>query len=168
MMPKGRKATLSSASRSSSGMSADAGGSLSRSPILTRYDGVTDSAIVSPTASWKPSSLVSLELNGTRNVGRLREGDFTQNLVGTRLRVNVSPDLQVNSYLQYDNESDTFGTNTRLRWTFSPLGDVFVVYNHNVARDIAAADVPANSIDRRRWSFLSNELLVKVQYAFRY
>ena len=82
--------------------------------------------------------------------------------------MNVSPDLQLDSYLQYDNETDTFGTNTRLRWTFSPLGDLFVVYNHNVARDVASGDVPATSIDRRRWSFLSNELLVKLQYAFRY
>ena len=120
------------------------------------------------TASWKPSPLFIVELNGTRNTGRLAEGDFTQEVVGTRFRVNFSPDLQVNSYLQYDNETDTFGTNTRLRWTFSPSGDVFVVYNYNVARDIAAGDVPATSIGRRPWGFLSSELLVKVQYAFRY
>lgn len=54
-MPKGKKAILSSASRSRSGMSAEAGGSLSSSPIFTRYAGVTERAIVSPTASWKPS-----------------------------------------------------------------------------------------------------------------
>jgi len=120
------------------------------------------------TASWKPSPLFIVELNATRNTGRLAEGDFTQEVVGTRFRVNFSPDLQLNSYLQYDNESDTFGTNTRLRWTFSPLGDLFVVYNHNVARELVAGDVPGTSIDRRRWGFLSNELLVKLQYAFRY
>ena len=120
------------------------------------------------TASWKPSPLFIVELNGTHNTGRLAEGDFTQDVVGTRFRLNFSPDLQLNSYLQYDNETDTFGTNTRLRWTFSPLGDVFVVYNHNIARDIATGDVSGMSLDRRRWGFLSNELLVKVQYAFRY
>jgi hypothetical protein len=123
---------------------------------------------LSLTASWKPSPLFIVELNGTRNTGRLPEGDFTQEVVGTRFRVNFSPDLQLNSYLQYDNESDTFGTNTRFRWTFSPLGDLFVVYNHNVARELVAGDVPATSVDRRRWGFLSNELLIKVQYAFRY
>ena len=26
----------------------------------------------------------------------------------------------------------SFGTNTRLRWTFNPLGELFVVYNHNL------------------------------------
>jgi hypothetical protein len=123
---------------------------------------------VSLTASWKPSPLFIVELNGTHNTGRLAEGDFTQEVVGTRFRVNVSPDLQVNSYLQYDNVSDGFGTNTRLRWTFSPLGELFVVYNHNMARELVAGDVPGTTIDRRRWGFASNELLVKLQYAFRY
>jgi hypothetical protein len=139
------------------------------------YTGRLDELIL--TAAWKPSSLFIVELNGTRNVGRLREGDFTQDLVGTRLRVNVSPDLQVNSYLQYDNTSDSFGTNTRLRWTFSPLGDLFVVYNHNLRHDIDPATGlplagglqtdPTRRVDRR-WGFASNQLLVKLQYAFRY
>ena len=123
---------------------------------------------LSLTASWKPSPLFILELNGTRNTGRLTEGNFTQEVVGTRFRVNISPDLQVNSYLQYDNGSEDFGTNTRLRWTFSPLGELFVVYNHNLARTLVAGDVPGRFDDRRRWGLASNELLVKLQYAFRY
>lgn len=123
---------------------------------------------LSLTASWKPSPLFIVELNGTRNSARLAEGDFTQEVVGTRFRMNFSPDLQLNSYLQYDNGSDDFGTNTRLRWTFSPLGELFVVYNHNLARDLVAGDAPGSSLERRRWGFASNELLVKLQYAFRY
>jgi len=123
---------------------------------------------VSLTASWKPSPLFIVELNGTRNTGRLAEGDFTQEVIGTRFRVNVSPDLQVNSYLQYDNVTDGFGTNTRLRWTFSPLGDLFVVYNHNLVREPGAGDVPSTANGQRGWGFASNELLVKLQYAFRY
>jgi hypothetical protein len=82
--------------------------------------------------------------------------------------VNVSPDLQLNSYVQYDNGSESFGTNTRLRWTFSPLGELFVVYNHNVAHELFSGTPPGSAIDRRRWTFASNELLVKLQYAFRY
>jgi len=114
------------------------------------------------TAAWKPSALFIVELNGTRNVGRLDDGRFTQNVIGTRLRANVSPDLQINSYLQYDNETGTFGTNTRLRWTFSPLGELFLVYNHNV-------DDLRDALDRHRaWQFASNQLLIKAQYTFRY
>ena len=110
------------------------------------------------TAAWKPSALFITEFNATRNVGRLAEGNFTQQVVGTRLRVNVSPDLQFNSYVQYDNESHGFGTNTRLRWTFTPTGDLFVVYNHNLRTlDPLTRD--------RQLRFTSNQLLVKLQYA---
>jgi endoglucanase len=113
------------------------------------------------TGGWRPSALVIVEFTGERDVGRMPEGSFAQDLVGTRLRVNVSPDLQLSSFLQYDTESQSFGTNTRLRWTFHPLGDLFVVYNHNLrTRDPVTL--------RRELVFASNQLLVKVQYAFRY
>ena len=95
-------------------------------------------------------------------MGRLAEGNFTQQVVGTRVRLNVSSDLQFNSYLQYDNGTDSFGTNTRVRWTFSPMGELFVVYNHNLRELIRSPGVP------REWRFDSNQLLVKLQYAFRY
>jgi hypothetical protein len=45
-----------------------------------------------------------------------------------------------------------------LRWTFDPLGDLFIVYNHNLIR--RASD--------NRWEFVSNELPVKIQYAWRF
>ena len=94
-------------------------------------------------------------------VGRMPEGDFTQNLVGTRLRLNVSPDLQLTNFVQYDTEAHSVGTNTRLRWTFRPLGDLFVVYNHNLrTRDPATL--------QRQLAFASDQLLVKLQYVFRY
>lgn len=127
------------------------------------------------TSAWRPTPVFNLEFNATRNVGRLREGAFTQTLVGSRVKVNLSPNLQFNSYAQYDNQSDTFGANTRMRWTFSPLGDLFVVYNHNLRHDLdPATGLPITSpsaLDPRvdgRWGLASNQLLVKVQYAWRY
>jgi hypothetical protein len=117
------------------------------------YDGtlhqVTVRALLRPSAMW------TLELAAERNVGSLSAGDFTRDLVSARLQANISPDLQVNGFVQYDNESRTVGANTRLRWTFHPLGDVFVVYNHNLE----------DWMDR--WRLDSNQLLVKLQYALR-
>jgi hypothetical protein len=124
------------------------------------YSGTLDEFIA--TASWKPSALFIVEFNATRNVGRLAEGQFTQQVVGTRARVNVSPDLQFNTYMQYDNTTDSFGSNTRVRWTFSPLGELFVVYNHNIRELNPMPGTP------RQWRFDSNQLLVKLQYAWRY
>ena len=124
------------------------------------YSGTLDEFIA--TASWKPSALFIMEFNATRNVGRLAQGSFTQQVIGTRARLNVSPDLQFNSYLQYDNTTDSFGSNTRARWTFSPSGELFVVYNHNIRELLPTPGVP------REWRFDSNQLLVKVQYDWRY
>ena len=104
---------------------------------------------------WNPTALFTVEFNAERNVGRLRTGRFTQDLVGTRLRVNVSPDLSIASYAQYDTDSKSVGINSRLRWTFLPVADLFVVYNHNVR----------SLLDR--WELESNQLLVKLQYAWR-
>jgi hypothetical protein len=56
---------------------------------------------------------------------------------------------------EYDTDSDSLGVNTRLRWTFTPAADLFVVYNHNVQ----------DALDR--WRLASNQLLVKLQYAWR-
>ncbi|HYU80787.1 MAG TPA: DUF5916 domain-containing protein [Vicinamibacterales bacterium] len=109
------------------------------------------------TGAWNPTPVLTIEFTGERDVGReLSAGDFTQTVVGTRARINFSPDLNVASYVQYDTETESIGVNTRLRWTFRPVGDLFIVYNHNV-RDI---------LDR--WQLDSNQLLVKLQYAFRY
>ena len=77
-------------------------------------------------------------------------------MTGVRVNVNVSPHLQESSYVQFDTTSASLGTNSRLRWTLTPVADLFMIYNHNLR------NVP------ERWQFDSNELLVKFEYAFRY
>ena len=118
------------------------------------YGGKLDQVVWN--GAWNPTALFTVELTGERDMGRLPTGDFTTTLVGNRLRINLSPDLSIASYVQYDTESESIGTNTRLRWTFRPVADLFIVYNHNV-RSI---------LDR--WQLDSNQLLVKLQYALRY
>lgn len=123
------------------------------------YDGHLDQYEI--TGSWKPSDLLIMEFSGEHNVGRMPGGSFAQDLAAMRLQLNVSPDLQLTGFLQYDNVSNSFGANTRLRWTFYPPGDLFVVYNHNLrTRDPVTF--------ARELAFASNQLLVKLQYAFRY
>ena len=124
------------------------------------YNGDLDQLIW--TGAWNPTALVTIEFTGERNVGRLETGRFTQTLVGNRLRINISPDLSIASYVQYDTDSDSVGVNTRLRWTFSPAGDLFVVYNHNVrdlARSLAARLEPAAGQTPIRTSLLGRPRL---------
>jgi hypothetical protein len=117
------------------------------------YSGSIDQIVW--TGAWNPTALFTVEFSGERNMGRLPEGDFNQTLVGTRLRINVSPNLSIAGYVQYDTISDSVGVNTRLRWTLRPEADLFVVYNHNIR----------SVVDR--WQLDSNQLVMKMQYAFR-
>lgn len=117
------------------------------------YNGTIDQVVW--TGAWNPTALVTLEFTGERNMARLPVGDFNQTLVGNRLRVNISPNLSIASYVQYDDVSDSVGVNARLRWTFRPEADLFVVYNHNVR----------SLMDR--WQRDSSQLVMKVQYAWR-
>jgi hypothetical protein len=104
---------------------------------------------------WNPTPLFTVEFDGERNIGRLTAGGFRQTLVGTRLRMNVSADLSISSYGQYDTDTDSVGINTRLRWTLLPVAELFLVYNHNVR----------SLLDR--WQLDSNQLLIKLQYTWR-
>ena len=95
-----------------------------------------------------------IEVPGGDSLGSLR---IKEDLLSLRLEINVSSDLQFASVTQYDTESRELGSNNRLRWTFSPQGDLFVVYNHNAVRG------PDN-----RWGFRSNQIPVKIQYTWRF
>jgi Domain of unknown function (DUF5916) len=117
------------------------------------YDG-TLSHIVAQ-SFWNPSGLIVFELNLENDVGHLTVGDFTENLIGARIRFNLSPNLQVSSFLQYDSQSKRYGSNTRMIWNIRPNIDLFVIYNHNFVEILD------------HWLTESNQLLVKFQYTFR-
>ncbi|MFQ5689393.1 MAG: DUF5916 domain-containing protein [Gemmatimonadota bacterium] len=106
---------------------------------------------------WTPVRLFTLELSTETDIGRLPEGNFTENLFQGRIRMNFSPDLELSSFIQYDNTSDILGSNTRLRWTFRPVGDLFVVYNQSV-RDTGTGGL----------GFDSNQLIIKITYEVRF
>ncbi|RKY81482.1 hypothetical protein DRQ07_03940 [candidate division KSB1 bacterium] len=118
------------------------------------YTGTLDQ--IQLTMSLNPSPVVNAGLSGEFNFGRLKEGNFKQQLFAFRLMINFSPDLQLSGFLQYDNESETVGLNSKLRWIFSPLGDLFIVYNHNLAKSVT-----------ERWYRDSNQLLIKLRYGIR-
>ncbi len=107
--------------------------------------------------NWNPLALLGFELSALRNIGRLPFGDFDQTLAGLRVRFNITSDLQINSYLQYDTVSRNMGLNARIHWIFSPLGDVFLVINHNTFNDMTQSN----------WVLQNQQILLKVRYNFR-
>ncbi len=108
---------------------------------------------------FKPHSVLSLQLTGERNEAKLPEGDFTQYLYGLRSELKPTPNFQLSNFLQYDNESRSMGSSSRLRWTFHPQGDLFVTFNQNLVKTFTDP--------KDRFVFLTDELIVKLQYAFR-
>ncbi len=104
-----------------------------------------------------PSDLLNFEISGTRNEGEVSTGEILQQVVGARVRMNFSPDLQLSALGQYQRESDSFGMNSRLRWTFDPKGDLFVIYNYNALDD-----------DLNGWMLDSTLLRLKLQYALQF
>ncbi len=107
----------------------------------------------------KPHPVFSLQLTGERNAAQLSEDDFTQYLYGLRSEIKPSPELQFSNFLQYDNESRSLGSSSRLRWTFHPQGDMFVTFNQNLEKSFGGTD--------ENFKFLTDDLRLKLQYTFR-
>ncbi|WP_276390066.1 carbohydrate binding family 9 domain-containing protein [Eudoraea chungangensis] len=118
------------------------------------YDGTLQEMEVQ--VNWNPLALLGFELNALRNTAELPFGNFEQTLAGLRVRFNITSDLQINSYLQYDTVSRNMGLNARIHWIFSPLGDVFLVINHNTFNDLTES-----------WVLQNQQILLKIRYNFR-
>ncbi len=103
--------------------------------------------------AWRPISSLILEMNYERNIGSLPVGDFTQDLISSRIQVNMTSNLNLSTYIQYDNESRSMGSYSRFRWTFAPRGDLFVVYKQNMTNDIT-----------NRWDYDSSQFIFKLTY----
>ena len=103
--------------------------------------------------NWRLMSILVLELAYENNIGKIPAGDFNKELVSARTALNISSDLNISLFVQYDNESNSVGSYSRLRWTFAPLGDLYIVYKHNIQPELTD-----------RWQQDQNQLIVKLTY----
>jgi hypothetical protein len=74
------------------------------------------------------TSQFSLEPNVAVNWVDLPEGAFTTNLLRLRATYNLTPRSFVGALVQYNSSEDSFTTNIRFRWEYTPGSDLFVVY----------------------------------------
>lgn len=103
----------------------------------------------------KPSRHLHLELRGERNDVELAEGTFDTQVLELGVDVNFSPNLSWASLVQFDNESDVLGLQSRFRWILKPGNDLFVVLDRGW-QDLDDRFLP-----------VSNHLTLKFQYTFR-
>ncbi len=118
------------------------------------FDGTR--TFIGGTVGWRPSSHFNLEAEYGKNMIRLPHGDFEVNIAVMTLNVLISPSLTWNIVTQWDNVSDTFGLNSRIRWTINPGNDLFLVFNQGV-------DTSDGS-----WRPISSEISTKLSWTFRF
>ena len=52
-------------------------------------------------------------------------------LLSPRFDLTFSKSIFWSTLIQYSNQRDNLGINSRLQWRFAPLSDLFLVYNDN-------------------------------------
>jgi len=52
-------------------------------------------------------------------------------LISPKIDVTFSKSIFWSTLIQYSNQRDNLGINSRLQWRFAPLSDLFLVYNDN-------------------------------------
>jgi hypothetical protein len=86
------------------------------------------------------------------------QGDFVEKLWQFKGALSWSPDLSLSTFVQYDNVSFDLSSNTRLRWTFRPGDDFYVIWDRTWVRNTmhpgVNLDPDAESITAKiRWTF---------------
>ena len=83
------------------------------------------------TLRLQPKALLSLALNYDKITlpAPYSSADFW--LVSPKIKITLSKSIFWSTLIQYSNQQDNLGFNSRLQWRFAPLSDLFIVYNDN-------------------------------------
>ena len=88
-------------------------------------------------------------------------GEFRTNLAVTRVNYAFNPRMFFSGLLQYNSADNSFGSNLRLRWEYSPGSELFVVYTDD--RDVTRGWRP-----NRDWDLRNRGFVVKFNRLFRF
>jgi hypothetical protein len=86
------------------------------------------------------------------------QGNFVEKLWQFKGALSWSPDLSLSTFVQYDNVSFDLSANTRLRWTFRPGDDFYVIWDRTWERNVTHPGVNlepnAESVTAKiQWTF---------------
>ena len=88
-------------------------------------------------------------------------GTFQTNLTVARVNYAFNPRMFFSGLLQHNSADNSFGSNLRLRWEYSPGSELFVVYTDD--RDVAGGLRPD-----RGWALRNRGFVVKFNRLFRF
>jgi hypothetical protein len=83
------------------------------------------------TVNYRPIPYLATQTEWSYNDVDLPGGSFSTNVVRQRFNVSFSPNMSLNSFIQYLDTDDLLSMNTRFNWIYRPGADVFIVYNQN-------------------------------------
>jgi len=106
---------------------------------------------------WRQSAHFFLGVALTENVVEMPGGDFTSHLASLRSDIAFNSRWSWSNLLQYDNTSEAFGVNSRLRYMPEAGQEMVFVLNHGATVDYS-----------NRLSSTQNELNLRFSYTFRY
>ncbi len=92
---------------------------------------------------------------------RLPEGNFAARILTLGADYSVSPFLTFFNLVQFDNESNNLGWQSRVRWILEPGRDVFFVFNQGWFHE-------ERPDGRRRFRTVDRGVTAKLQYTFRF
>jgi len=90
--------------------------------------------------------------------GHTPQGNFVEKLWQFKGALSWSPDLSLSTFVQYDNVSLALSSNTRLRWTFRPGDDFFLIWDRTWIRNaiqpgVSLAPDAESLVAKIRWTF---------------
>ena len=88
-------------------------------------------------------------------------GAFQTNLAVTRVNYAFNPRMFFSGLIQYNSASNSFSSNLRLRWEYSPGSELFVVYTDD--RDVTGGLRPD-----RGWNLRNRGFVIKINKLLRF
>jgi hypothetical protein len=81
-------------------------------------------------AQYRPNPHLALALNDTLNSFRLPQGNFNIDLTGVQISYAFNRFLNMTTFVQADTaQTQAISANFRIRYTFRPDSDLYVIYN---------------------------------------
>ena len=137
-------------------------GASERSPARSTISGATffdgTRTNINGDFRWNASRLFRLRFGYDWNDIELPGGSFVSRLVRLTTELTFSPTLSWVTLLQYDNDSEVLGINSRLHWIPTAGREGFIVINHDL-----------QDIDKdNRFNSALADTTIKFNYTFRY
>jgi hypothetical protein len=84
--------------------------------------------------AWRQSRWFNTSIGYLSSHVDLDQGAFRTHVGTWRANVAFTPDIDWNNFVQFDNQSDSLGWNSRLRWILAPGKDLYLVWNQSLER----------------------------------